>query len=207
MYIKQGFMNRIERIKLQCRGIGMPMLIPLFFNYVILPLSVFILASSGDYQGAEEYAWRLSFLFIPIMSVWWVILVMERSLEEQGELFYLYEQRKWVDVLLYCLAYFLLITPLCLFFMNQWPDEFYPEDFITLFTQCFFSVCLVYLLCMMTKSVVISFVTILAFTLYIDGRIYYILERYGVENWTSGGGYCIAGILCLLLGMTFQRPK
>lgn len=207
MYITQRFMIRMERMYLQCRGIGIPMLAPLLANYIILPLSVFLFARSGDYQGAEEYAWRLSFLFLPIMSVWWVILVLEKSLEEQGELFYLYERAKWVDVLLYYFAYLLFISPLCLHFMARWPDDFYPEAIAMLFAQCFFSVCLVYLLCFMTKSVVVSFVTILAFTLYAEGRLYFLFERFGMANWISGPGYCVVGLFCLLIGITFQKSK
>lgn len=197
----------MERMYLQCRGIGIPMLIPLLANYIIFPLTVFLFAQSADYRGAEEYAWELSSLFIPIMSVWWIILVLEKSLEEQGELFYLYERAKWLDVLIYYIAYILFIIPICLNFMNRWPDEFYMEDFVSLFAQCFFSVCLTYLLCFMTKSVVVSFVTILAFTLYAEGRLYILFERFGMERWISGPGYFVVGIFCLLIGITFQKSK
>lgn len=207
MSVKRRCFIRIERIYLQFRGIGIPMLIPLLVNYIILPLTLFILAKSGDYKGVEEYAWTLAFLFIPLMSVWWMVLVMEKCLDEQGELFYLYEQSKWIDVLLYYLLYLLLIFPLCQYFMNRWFDEFWPADIAALFAQCFFSVCLVYLLCYMTKSVVISFIAILAFTLYINGRLSLLLEQLGMSAWISAPGYSIVGFLCLLLGMTFQKSK
>lgn len=207
MSIKKRSLIRAERIYLQCRGIGAPMLIPILADYIILPLTIFVLAKYGDYKGAGEYALTLSCLIIPLMSVWWVVLVMEKSLEEQGELFYICERRKWVDVLVYYMLYILLSLPLCQFFMNKWFDDFWPEDIAALYAQCFFSVCLVYLLCYMTKSVVISFITILAFTLYINGRLALLLERFGMSNWISGPGYMVVGILCLLLGITFQKPK
>ncbi len=185
----------------------MPMLIPVFVNYIILPLTIFALAKCGDYMEAEEYAWTLAFLLIPLMSVWWVVLTMEKCLEEQGELFYLYERKKWVDILCYYVLYSLMVCPLCQYFMNQWFDTFLPSDIAALLAQCFFSVCLVYLLCAVTKSVVISFITVLVFTLYINGRLFTILERFGLHKWVSGPGYLVVGMLCLLISITFQKPR
>lgn len=207
MSIKERCIIRAERIYLQSRGIGIPMLIPVFVNYVILPLTIFVLEKSGDYMKAEEYAWTLAFLLIPLMSVWWVVLIMEKCLEEHGELFYLYERKKWVDILCYYSLYCLMIYPLCQYFMNRWFDEFWLSDIAALLAQCFFSICLVYLLCVITKSVVISFATVLAFTLYINGRLFTILERFGLNNWISGPGYLVVGILCLLISITFQKPR
>lgn len=207
MSIKERMITRAERIYLQFRGMGAPMFLPILADYIILPLTIYVLAKSGDYRGAGDYAYTLAFLLLPMMSVWWLILVMEKCLEEEGELFFLYERGKWVDVLWYYLTYLLLILPLCQYFMNRWFDTFWLSDIAALLAQCFFSVCLVYLLCFMTKSVVISFVTVLAFTLYINGRLFTILEQFGLYQWVSSSGYLVTGIVCLLLGITFQKPR
>lgn len=207
MHVKNILSAYIEKIGFQYRGMGSVMLVPLAINYLMLPFTAFVLERSSDIYDSVTLVWNQLSLFVPLMATWWVILILEKSLNEAGELFHLYEKTKWLDVIVYYILYLLSVLPLCLHFMNKWPDDIYLSDYGEIFAQAFFSVCLVYLLCFLSRSIMISFVTVLIFSLFIHGRLYLILERFGATAWISGFGYVIVGILCLLLGVTYQKSK
>lgn len=207
MNVRDNLSAFIEKIYLQCRGMGIIMCMPIAVNYVILPFTVFVLERNSDIYDSVTLVWNQLSLFIPLMSVWWVVLILEKNLNETGELFYLYEKTKWLDIIVYYVMYLLIMLPLCLYFMNRWPGEIDFYNYGELFAQSFFCVCLVFLLCFLTRSIVFSFVTILVFNLFIHGRLYFILQRFGAAGWISGGGYVMVGLFCLLLGVSFQKSK
>ena len=197
--------NRIERMKMQCLGIGPLMLLPFLANYLFLPLSIYLLSLRASEDAVATFAWKELSIFFPLMSVWWILLLLERRMQEQGEIFFLYERTGWLDVLLYYVLYVLVFFPLCIWFMNQWSDMIWFYNYLDLLGEAFFLSCWVYLLCHMSGAIVAPFITVLVFSLFLDGRLYMYLERYGMDAWLSAGGYMVVGILCLLLGMTFQN--
>lgn len=205
MFVKDALLNRLERIYMQWRGIGKIMFIPILANYIVMPCSIFLLSQKADQYDVADLAWNQVVLFIPLMSVWWIVLVLEKCINVNGEIFHLYESKKWLDVIFYFFLYMILSCPAAVFLMTQWEDEFDAAFFVEMAARCFFSVCLVYMLCYVTKSIVLSFVSILGFHLFIDGRLLTILERFRLENTISVMGYLVTGVLCFLIGVTYQK--
>ena len=136
----EKIMNRFDRTALQWRGMGPLKYLPFLVCYVL----IYILQSAGTTYHLLDTMWNQIALIYPIMAAWWTALCVEPVMGQEGELFGLYERNKWVDVLIYFVLYDIMIVPVCLWIMNRWPDYIYPEDFIGLFIQCFFSACLVY---------------------------------------------------------------
>ena len=140
----EKIMNRFDRTALQWRGMGPLKYLPFLVCYVLVPVTIYILQSAGTTYHLLDTMWNQIALIYPIMAAWWTALCVEPVMGQEGELFGLYERNKWVDVLIYFVLYDIMIVPVCLWIMNRWPDYIYPEDFIGLFIQCFFSACLVY---------------------------------------------------------------
>jgi hypothetical protein len=171
----EKIMNRFDRTALQWRGMGPLKYLPFLVCYVLVPVTIYILQSAGTTYHLLDTMWNQIALIYPIMAAWWTALCVEPVMGQEGELFGLYERNKWVDVLIYFVLYDIMIVPVCLWIMNRWPDYIYPEDFIGLFIQCFFSACLVYGIACLVRSVAVSFLAMLIFNLFLNGRISYIL--------------------------------
>ena len=137
----EKIMNRFDRTALQWRGMGPLKYLPFLVCYVLVPVTIYILQSAGTTYHLLDTMWNQIALIYPIMAAWWTALCVEPVMGQEGELFGLYERNKWVDVLIYFVLYDIMIVPVCLWIMNRWPDYIYPEDFIGLFIQCFFSAC------------------------------------------------------------------
>lgn len=204
----EKIMNRFDRTALQWRGMGPLKYLPFLVCYVLVPVTIYILQSAGTTYHLLDTMWNQIALIYPIMAAWWTALCVEPVMGQEGELFGLYERNKWVDVLIYFVLYDIMIVPVCLWIMNRWPDYIYPEDFIGLFIQCFFSACLVYGIACLVRSVAVSFLAMLIFNLFQNGRISYILvDNLDLQTGNIFGpaALILTGVIFLILGKEMQE--
>lgn len=204
MSIERKLKNRINRLFLQWKGIGKLMYLPFFVTYILLPLSVYAFGRISEEYDPESYFQELSLLFIPIMSVWWSVMILQEYVEGNGhELLWLHERGKVLDVLIYFILYFVTAYPIIAYSMNIWGIEL--DFYLFLFSQSFFYLGVVYVLSFLAKSVVVAFIPIFAYNLYANDRISVILESLNATGIQSTGSYFMAGIICFILGITYHR--
>ncbi len=202
----------MERMLLQWKGMGIVKYVPFFVCYLLVPVTIYVLTLYNDANPYKaEIAWTQIMLFYPIISAWWITLVMEISTNEDGEVFYLYEKNQWADALICYAAFLVSILPVCLCLLNKWPDDIYPSDFAALFSQCFLSVGIVYLISCCLKSITVSFTVMMVFNMFIHGRISEIVDslsdNYIAQHIFTAIPFLVLGIICLLLGKTAQEWK
>lgn len=202
----------MERMLLQWKGMGIVKYVPFVVCYLLVPVTIYILTLYDDaHDYKADIAWGQIMLFYPIMSAWWITLVMEISTNSDGELFYLYEKNKWADALICYVAFLISVLPICLYMLNKWPDDIYPFDFVELFSQCFLSVGIVYLISCFLKSITISFTIMLVFNMFTHGRISDIVDNlsgdYIAQYIFTSIPFLVLGIICLLLGKSAQEWK
>ena len=73
-----------EKIRLEWRGLGKTKYLPFIVNYIVLPLFV-VVCANASYMNKEDYYFAENgSYFIPFMSVWWMILILQEYVEGIG---------------------------------------------------------------------------------------------------------------------------
>lgn len=179
------------------------MYVPLAVNYILLPVTVYIMArSSMSHKISIAFVEQL-YYFVPVMSVWWIMLILQEYVEGDGhEVLWVYNKNKICDVLAYTALYLISLLPhLDIGVMYL---DVYIENFTFLFAQCIFYSGVTFFLGMATRSVVPGFVFALAYTLYSSGRISEIMDAVNLRSLDSERGYLFSAAVCFVLGMTFS---
>ncbi len=190
---------------LQWRGMNKVKYIPFLANYIILPLSIFIYKRVIP-ESYEEFVESQMFMFIPLFSVWWEMILM-RSYVEGGEkeLLWMYKKNIVLDIMVYFVVYLVFQFPIFWYVLN------YTERGIVylplLLSQCFLYAGAFYGGSMAFCSITPSFVAVLAYTLYAQGRVAELLSVVKGEGVQTLVYYLIAGIVFFIFGATFRNYK
>lgn len=203
MSVKEKLKIWSERLKLQWRGCGKLMYVPLAVNYILLPVTAYIMARNSMYHDYGNAFVEQMFYFVPVMSVWWIMLIMQEYVEGDGhEVLWVYNKNKVFDVLAYTVLYLISLLPhldIGVFYLDA-----YIGNFTIIFAQCIFYSGVMFVLSMATRSIVPGFVFALAYTLYSGARMNEILEAVHLYSLKSEGGYVFAAVVCFVLGTTFS---
>lgn len=198
-------LNRLRIVWIQWKGMKKIKYIPFLVNYILLPATILVLKRLPDSSYPEIYIEELVFLFIPALSTWWPVCILQEYIEGDGaETLRLYERSKLADVCAYLLLYYLCIIPLIVCLMNLFPD-IEPEIYLRLLTQCIFSVGAVYMFSFMFHSITAAFIPVLAYDLFAGNRIYRLLESINMANIETSGFYVFGGLVFFLIGATYHR--
>ncbi len=195
----------IDRIRIQWKGMGILKYLPLFINYIIIPISVWIYMQVDPEYYMDYFVEQLVF-FVPLLAVWWELLLMQQYIEGEGrELLWIEKSSKIADTLLYLFFYLLTLIPIFLFIINNIP---YSEDLmiVLLFQSFMFSGCF-YMLSMVCASVSVGFVVVFIYALFSGNRISTIVTALGFEGMQSSLFYLTAGVLFFAIGEVYHRGR
>ena len=202
---KLKFMLWFERLYLQWRGIGKLKYVPFLVNYLILPVSIKILGSAPGQYDEPYYFFELAFYFIPFMSVWWILMIMQEYVEGMGnEVIKIYDRQKVFDIVVYFVLYVISIQPLYKYAKLYWEADDLTMQLII--SQGFFYLGISYLIIILFKSIVAAVVPIFMFTLLSGLHFSNIAERMHINDFRTVGGYVVIGGICLMLGVIMQTP-
>lgn len=193
----------LERLKFQWQGCGKLMYIPFLVNYIIFGLTVYVIAKNSPNDTVTSVFVTQMYYFVPIMSVWWIMLILQEYVESDGhEVLWVYDKNKVWDVIAYTVFYIVSLLPHLDIGLVYLDVEM--ETFLLIFAQCIFYSGVTFALSMMTGSIVSGFVFAIAYTLYIKGRLSEIISAMEMYGLMSKGGYLFAGVIFFILGMTFS---
>ncbi len=204
MSFEGALKNKMTRILIQWRGMKWLRYIPFLVNYFILPGTLYAFSKFVDNYELENYFVQLSFLFIPIMSIWWIVLILHEYTEGKGsEVLWIYEKGKLTDVLIFLAMYILSLIPFMLCAMNVLMVDI--ALFGQMFAQSFFYAGTIYMLAFMFHSVTAAFIPVFAYNLYAYDRIYQLLEKANINSIQSSGYYLFIGIIFFGIGITYHK--
>ncbi len=124
MRIKRNIARNLKNIYWQLKGIGIFNLAPVLGLYVLIPLANLAAYGMGhDMDYLYVNIVKQCQIFCPILSVWYVIFVLEHCIEEPGnELLYIRHRNKLSELLLCYLAFQILLLPLFAVYTGMFPD-------------------------------------------------------------------------------------
>lgn len=208
-------MKRIHSILYQLKGLRFLFYVPFFLIYMVIPIlciqSYFAVGISDSlYQTIITFTQML----IPVMSVWWLILVFREYIESEGnEILFLYAKRiKLADAgILFC---FFIITILPFYITCCFIFQNFIFEFIKIVMVCTFYFGFSYLLIFLSASIAITWMIVFIYTVantifYKDQAIfplYYSLEEASLAGCL--GFYLplmLLGVLLLLLGVQLNK--
>ena len=120
-----------EKIRLEWRGLGKTKYLPFIVNYIVLPLFV-VVCANASYMNKEDYYFAENgSYFIPFMSVWWMILILQEYVEGIGsEVIRIYDKNKMPEMFFYFAIYILSIIPISVFAVKVWKVDVYGSECI-----------------------------------------------------------------------------
>ena len=200
----------MERIYLQCRGMGILFWIPLIGYYIIVPSAGWILGQNPlEDREMLERVTEVSYRFIPLLSTWWMFLVHKEYIEGDGkEILYLGK-----NILGLTIGFFLLNIICCfpsVFLFNR-PAERVLELFFQLTIIMFLTCGMAYFLNFSLKNIsVYALVTMIFCTLSVvpSDRLfqYQFISLQGNELWLEEGvKFIISGGIFWIFGAISSR--
>lgn len=203
MSFERTITNRLIRIKMQWKAMKRVKYLPFCTNYILLPVTLYLLSKQVGNDRVELYFGQLSCLFVPIMGVWWIVLLLHEYIEGNGaEILWVYERGKILDTLVFWGLYIISLLPGILYTFTLWLIE--PSFYIQIIAQSFFYAGALYMLSFLFKSVSAAFVPIFAYNLYADNRIYGLLEKANMKFIQTSSYYFLIGGIFLCIGITYH---
>ena len=188
---------------IQWKGMGRLKYLPFIVNYIIIPVSLYIYWKM-DAKYFTDHINEQIFFFIPIMSIWWEILLLQQYVEGEGrELLWIHKQNKLLDIMVYFILYIVSLFPILKFVMDKMDDSY--EVIPLLLAQCFMYTGVVYMFCLIFSSVAIAFIPIFVYTLFADNRISLMLSYDAVGSIQTPMYYMFAGVIFIMFGGTYNK--
>ena len=188
---------------IQWKGMVRLKYLPFIVNYIIIPVSLYIYWRM-HVEYFTDHIKEQVFFFVPIMSVWWEILLLQQYVEGDGrELLWINNQNKLFDIIVYFILYIISLFPILKFVMEIMEDGY--EVIPLLLAQCFMYTGVVYMFCLIFSSVAMAFIPIFVYTLFADNRISLMLSYNAVGSFQTPMYYMEAGIIFIILGLIYKR--
>ncbi|MDE6863770.1 MAG: hypothetical protein K2J41_05205 [Eubacterium sp.] len=161
---------------------------------------------------------RFSLIIIPICSIWWVIFINRDYIEGQGNelLFVCKNKIKTMDTFIAFILFFFVSIIQFAFYIQA--DSSLKYEPVKLFCVCLFFYCFVQFLTYLTKSIPITLLMVLVYTIAnpmiaysIDGAVFPIF--YDVTPLTMESAKAsfmpmvLAGVVLLLISVYFNKRK
>lgn len=166
MYFKKHLIFSLQRIRYHFKGIKFLILVPILFTFAVIPaLNFFSVEKFGRSPEAVCEILRIAFMFFPFLSVWCTLFFLKEYLEADGhELLYVCRSKlKLVDSLYPFLLYCILIS--AFFGGYQFVFHGMTIEWGSMLCVCVFYFGLVYFLLFLTKSITITLMVLLLYTL------------------------------------------
>lgn len=155
----------LEHFFLQLKGVGKLYFVPVFVLYIFLPLLIL-----GDYGASGDEIDSIfvtqCIFFIPILSVWWIFLVMKEYVEGEGkEVLYLNGHSKLIEVVMLYVYYVIHLMPffaVALFIIPDVAIGLFFQMMLASFLYCGLG----YLLLYLVKNIAIAFLPLMCYSIY-----------------------------------------
>lgn len=208
MRIKKYLDKCIRGLYYQLKGIGMFALVPVFVLYILLPvMNIFAyhFQGSGNIEQLYDNILRMGQYFIPLMSVWWLLFVLEHYIEEpMHELLYLDYRVKLGEFLLLYFSFLVLMIPPFLIYTRIFPVLWWL--FLKLAIMNLFYFASAYGTSYFLGKIIPGVILVIFYTIYViaagrqEGALFMLSLLTGQELWQAMWGYLLAALLLLLLG-------
>lgn len=195
-----------EKIRLEWRGLGKTKYLPFIVNYIVLPLFV-VVCANASYMNKEDYYFAENgSYFIPFMSVWWMVLILQEYVEGIGsEVIRIYDKNKMLEMFFYFAIYILSIIPISVFAVKIWKVD---VDTIEMFmAQSVFYFGLIIFMTFTFRSILAAVVSVLGYTLLSQSILDEIWEKFRLNDFRDVKGYIFVGVCLLILGIVEKRRK
>lgn len=195
-----------EKIRLEWRGLGKTKYLPFIVNYIVLTLFV-VVCANASYMNKEDYYFAENgSYFIPFMSVWWMILILQEYVEGIGsEVIRIYDKNKMPEMFFYFAIYILSIIPISVFAVKVWKVD---VDTIEMFmAQSVFYFGLIIFMTFTFRSILAAVVSVLGYTLLSQSILDEIWEKFRLNDFRDVKGYIFVGVCLLILGIVEKRRK
>lgn len=209
-----GLGYKAEQIFLELKNMGVFVFGPIVICCLCLPLYFFYCENNPYYAPhLQEFIITKSDYVIPIFSIWWLYFSMREYIEGDGrELLLTGRKSKCINCLIYYALYMVMLIPVMILYQRwiQKPWNMYGKYAIV----CFFYCGVAYFLLFSLRSMAVSFLIQLVFTLLCNVNSMLSFETF---NYTTiyfqkklhGGRtlleYAIIGFLAWLAGYFWNK--
>lgn len=197
------------------KSIGLLFFVPLVIIDILIP-TLNIMEYSKYGIGEELYIHILQYSqwFFPFFSAWWVLFVLREYIESDGnELLYVHADRcKLKDILCLFILYIFNITILYSMYNVLFSDMKY--EFLKILSVCIFYLGITYFFTYLTKSITITLLILIFFTLanitfgsnIMIFPFYYTLERVTVALYINSClPLMLIGLALLFVGTVLNK--
>ncbi len=204
-----------NRLIYHLKSIGLLFFIPLVIIDILIPI-LNIMEYSKYGIGEELYIHILQYSqwFFPFFSVWWVLFVLREYIESDGnELLYVHADRcKLKDILCLFILYIINITILYFIYDALFPDMKY--EFLKILSVCIFYLGITYFFTYLTKSITITLLILILFTLanitygsnIMIFPLYYTLDKITVSLYINSYlPLMLTGLILLFVGVVLNK--
>ena len=116
MFAKRGLEIWFEKIRFEWKGFGRIKYLPFIVDYILLPLFVIVCTKTSVMYREEFYFSLHGEYFIPFMSIWWIILILQEYVEGVGsEVIRIYDKNKLPELFFYFCIYLISLIPIFVF--------------------------------------------------------------------------------------------
>ena len=206
MYVKRKLTLWSEKIYLQWKGLGRIKFLPFIANYIILPIFVLVCAGTSIIYDEGFYFSQYGVFFIPFMSVWWIIMVLQEYVEGTGsEVIRMYDRIKLPEIMIYFLFYLVLMLPLFTIANKCWDTNM--DEIILMVTQCVFYLGIAYFMIFTFNSILGAIIPILTYTLFSMSIIGDVIEKFQINDFRNSIGYVVVGSILIILGIIEKKRR
>lgn len=211
MYLKRNLMYSIRSLGFQLKGIGVFIWVPLLVMYVIFP-SIHIIAYQMpiiENTTAESQLYdsilRMTQYFIPLLSVWWPIFVLEHNIEEpMHELLYLKSRIKLGNLMLLYIGFLICMVPLFLVYTRFFPSFWWL--FLKLAILNFFYLASVYAVAYLFEKIIFAAGLVFFYTIFVITQsmtktiLLDLILMKGRELFEGMWGFIVVALVLLCIG-------
>ncbi len=219
MFIKRNMSLICQRLYFHLKNLHWNFFIPIAVADIFLPFICLISYMSEKTRPLFAMTvMRFSLIIIPICSIWWVIFINRDYIEGQGNelLFVCKNKIKTMDTFIAFILFFFVSIIQFAFYIQA--DSSLKYEPVKLFCVCLFFYCFVQFLTYLTKSIPITLLMVLVYTIAnpmiaysIDGAVFPIF--YDVTPLTMESAKAsfmpmvLAGVVLLLISVYFNKRK
>lgn len=215
MCFKEHITLYFYRMIYHLKSIGLLFFVPLVIIDILIP-TLNIMEYSKYGIGEELYIHILQYSqwFFPFFSAWWVLFVLREYIESDGnELLYVHADRcKLKDILCLFVLYIFNIAILFSIYATLFPNMKY--EFLKILSVCIFYLGITYFFTYLTKSITITLLILIFFTLanitfgsnIMIFPFYYTLERVTVALYINSClPLMLIGLALLFVGTVLNK--
>lgn len=206
MFAKRGLEIWFEKIRFEWKGFGRIKYLPFIVDYILLPLFVIVCTKTSVMYREEFYFSLHGEYFIPFMSIWWIILILQEYVEGVGsEVIRIYDKNKLPELFFYFCIYLISLIPIFVFSVKAWEVDIETIEMFLAESIFYFGV--VVFMTFAFKSILAAVVSVLGYTLLSQSVLNDLWEKFKLNDFRNVRGYIFVGICFIILGIVEKQRK